>query len=96
MTTTESDLRNQNLQLRAERDALKAQLEGDIPKATQWLQHKVWRQAAALDVLNRKIVTQRFMLRVLEGLGRTLSVEEYRTARDAVANEELRDRIEAA
>lgn len=96
MTTTESDLRNQNLQLRAERDALKAQLEGDIPKATQWLQHKVWRQAAALDVLNRKIVTQRFMLRVLEGLGRTLSVEEYRAARDAVANEELRDRIEAA
>jgi hypothetical protein len=92
MTTT--DARSELVEVRAERDALRAQLEGDLPEATQWLQRKVWRQAAALDLLNRRIVSQRFVLRTLDGLGRSLSVEEYRSARDAVANVELRDRIE--
>jgi hypothetical protein len=32
------------------------------------LQRKVWRQAAALDALNRRIVSQRFVLRTLDGL----------------------------
>ena len=31
----------------AERDALRAQVEGDLPAATRWLQRKVWRQEAA-------------------------------------------------
>ena len=81
------------IELRAERDALRAQLDGDLPAATRWLQRKVWRQAAALDGLNRRVVSQRFVLRTLDGLGRSLSPEEYRAARDAVGDVALRDRI---
>ncbi|MFI9503010.1 hypothetical protein [Nocardia sp. NPDC052566] len=89
-----SALRAQFVELTAERDALRDQLAGDLPKATRWLQRKVWRQAAALDVLNRRVVTQRFVLRTLDELGRSLTAEEYRTARAAIANPELRDRID--
>jgi hypothetical protein len=78
---------------RAERDALRAQLDGDLPNATRWLQRKVWRQATALDALNRRIVTQRFVLRTLDELGRSLSRAEYLAARNAVTNTELRERI---
>ena len=77
-----TDLRTQLVELAAERDALRAQLEGDLPRATRWLQRKVWRQAAALDVLNRRVVSQRFVLRTLDALGRSLSADEYRAARD--------------
>jgi hypothetical protein len=79
----EADLRTQLLEVAAERDALKAQLEGDLPSATRWLQRKVWRQAAALELLNRRVVNQRFVLRTLDGLGRSLSADEFRAARDA-------------
>lgn len=92
MTT---DIHDQLLEITAERDALRAQLDGDLPTATRWLQRKVWRQATALDALNRRVVTQRFALRTLDGLGRSLTREEYRTARDAVSNDQLRDRIDA-
>jgi len=95
-TSTSADLRAQLVELAAERDALRAQLEGDLPAATRWLQRKVWRQAAALDTLNRRVVSQRFVLRTLDELGRSLTVEEYRTARDRIADEQLRDRIDAA
>jgi hypothetical protein len=78
----------------AERDALRAQLAGDLPAATRWLQRKVWRQAAALDALNRRVVSQRLVLRTLDRLGRSLTAEEFRAARDAVADPRLRDRIE--
>jgi hypothetical protein len=80
----------------AERDALRAQLAGDLPAATRWLQSKVWRQAAALDALNRRVVSQRLVLRTLDRLGRSLTAEEFRAARDAVADPRLRDRIETA
>lgn len=89
-----TDLRAQLVELAAERDALRAQLEGDLPEATGWLQRKVWRQAAALDALNRRVVTQRFVLRTLDELGRSLTAQEYRAARAAVADGRLRDRIE--
>jgi hypothetical protein len=78
----------------AERDALRAQLAGDLPAATRWLQRKVWRQAAALDALNRRVVSQRLVLRTLDRLGRSLTAEEFRAARNAVADPRLRDRIE--
>ena len=94
MTTSTTDLRAELVELAAERNALRAQLEGDLPAATRWLQRKVWRQAAALDALNRRVVSQRFVLRTLDGLGRTLSADEYRTARAAVADAQLRDRID--
>jgi hypothetical protein len=94
MTTTEtSDSRQQIVELTAERDALRAQLVGDIPSATRWLQRKVWRQATELDRLNRRVTSQRFVLRTLDDLGRSLTAEEYRTARDAVANLQLRERL---
>jgi hypothetical protein len=89
-----ADLRAQLVELAAERDALRAELEGDLPKATGWLQRKVWRQAAALDALNRRIVTQRFVLRTLDELGRSLTAEEYLAARARIANTQLRDRID--
>jgi hypothetical protein len=92
MTTT-TDLRHEFLELAAERDALRAQLEGDLPAATRWLQRKVWRQARELDRLNRRVTSQRFVLRTLDGLGRSLTAEEFRAARDALSNMQLRDRI---
>lgn len=96
MTTIDAsaDLRSQLVELAAERDALLAQLEGDIPAATRWLQRKVLRQASALDELNRRVVSQRFVLRTLDGLGRSLSKEEYLAARAAIDNAELRSRID--
>jgi hypothetical protein len=93
MTPVTADLRAEFVELMAERDALRAQLAGDLPQATRWLQRKVWRQAAELDRLNRRVLSQRFVLRTLTELGRSLTAEEYRAARDAMANVELRDRI---
>ena len=88
-TTPDRELR----ELRAEVDALRAQLEGDLPRATSWLQWKVWRQRAELDRLNRRILSQRLALRTLEALGRGLSREEYLQAREA-QSEILRERID--
>jgi hypothetical protein len=93
INSTDADLRAQLVELAAERDALRAQLELDLPAATKWLQRKVWRQAAALDVLNRRVVNQRFVLRTLDALGRSLTEQEFRAAADAVGNPQLRERI---
>jgi hypothetical protein len=93
MTTPITDLRAELVELTAERDALRAQLAGDLPQATRWLQRKVWRQAAELDRLNRRVTGQRFVLRTLDELGRSLTAAEYRKAREAVTNVQLRDRI---
>jgi hypothetical protein len=93
---TSIDVRAELVELAAERDALRAQLDGDLPAATRWLQRKVWRQAAALDALNRRVVSQRFVLRTLAELDRSLSADEYRAARARVANDQLRERIDEA
>ena len=93
--TDAADLRSRLVELAAERDALLAQFDGDFPAATRWLQRKVLRQAAALDELNRRVVSQRFVLRTLDGLGRSLRKEEYLAARAAIDNAQLRDRIDA-
>jgi hypothetical protein len=93
MTTTATDMRAELVELTAEYDALRAQLAGDLSAATRWLQRKVWRQAAELDRLNRRVTSQRFVLRTLDELGRSLTAEEYRAARDTVSNDQLRDRI---
>ena len=91
--TTVSDLRARLVELAADRDALWAQLEGDLPTATRWLQRKVRRQAAALDALNRRVVAQRFVLRTLEGLGRSLSAAEFAAAKAAITDGQLQDRV---
>jgi hypothetical protein len=93
INSTDADLRTQLIELTAERDALRAQLEQDLPAATKWLQRKVWRQAAALDALNRRVVNQRFVLRTLDALGRSLTEQEFRAAANAVSNPQLRERI---
>jgi hypothetical protein len=89
-----SDLRAQLVELTAERDALRAQLDGDIPAATRWLQRKVWRQSAALDALNRRVVSQRLVLRTLDELGRSLTAAEYHSARARIADPALRARMQ--
>jgi hypothetical protein len=78
----------------AELRSLLAQLDGDLPAATRWLQRKVLRQAAALDQLNRRVVSQRFVLRTLDGLGRSLSKDEYLAARATIDDARLRERID--
>ena len=45
MITTATDARAELVEVTAERDALRAQLAGDLPAATRWLQRKVWRRA---------------------------------------------------
>ena len=92
--TESSSLRAELVEVIAERDALRAQLDGDLPSATRWLQRKVWRQAAALDALNRKVASQRFVLRTLDELGRSLSAAEYRSARARISDQALLNRIE--
>jgi hypothetical protein len=96
MTTAKSlaELQADLVELTAERDALRAQLDGDLPAATRWLQRKVWRQAAALDALNRRVVSQRFVLRTLDDLGRSLTAAEYRSARARIRDKDLLTRIE--
>lgn len=93
MTMTNISEAQQIRELKAEVVALRAQLEGDIPKATEWLQWKVWLQRNALDKLNRRVVSQRFVLRTLEELGRGLSREEYLAAK-AQQPEAIQERIE--
>ncbi|HET9141253.1 hypothetical protein [Actinophytocola sp.] len=93
-TPIEAALRTQLVEAVAERDALRAQLEGDLPKATRWLQRKVWRQAHALDTLNRRVTRQRFVLRTLDQLGRSLTTAEFRAARAQIADPLLGVRID--
>ncbi|GHJ46893.1 hypothetical protein Cs7R123_42350 [Catellatospora sp. TT07R-123] len=93
--TTGKDIYARYAEAADTRDALRAQLEREgLPQVTRWLQRKVWRQARALDALNRRVTTQRFVLRTLDGLGRSLTADEFRTAKAAIANEQLRDRID--
>lgn len=91
--TETAGLRAELVEVTAERDALRAQLDGDLPSATRWLQRKVWRQASALDALNRRVTGQRFVLRTLDELGRSLTAAEYQAARDRVADPRLLERI---
>lgn len=76
--------RSEAYDLRAEISALQAQLDGNIPKATSWLQWKVWRQRVMLDILNKRVVAQRAVLRRLDVLGRGLTRDEWIALRDTV------------
>lgn len=90
MTENEKEI----LELKMERDALLKQIAGDPEYTLYFYQRKALRQRDALDRLNRRVVTQRFVLRTLEELGRGLSKDEYLKAREAVENEQLRERID--
>lgn len=95
MTPTEeiARLRRDLVEAQAENAALRDQLAGK-PDSMWWVQRKVDSQRRALDILNRRVVSQRFVLRTLNEMGRGLSAEEYRAARQAEQNEQLRERID--
>lgn len=93
MTTTTTDVETELRELRSEVEHLRAALAGDMPKALMYLQWKCWRQRRELDVLNRRVVSQRFVLRTLEELGRGLSRDEYVQARSQQP-ERLQERID--
>lgn len=59
---------------------------------SSWLQAKVAAQKYANDRMHSTIVRQRFVLRTLERLGRGLTPEEWKEARD-LENEQARKRI---
>ena len=88
-----ASLRREQAELTAENIALRDQLAGK-PDSMWWVQRKVDSQRKALDILNHRVVSQRFVLRTLNEMGRGLSAEEYRAARQAVENDQLRERID--
>lgn len=77
----------------AECSTLREQLEGKRD-SIWWVQAKVWRQQKALDLLNRRVVNQRFVLRSLEDLGRGLTRDEFLAAREQLGNEQVKNLIE--
>jgi hypothetical protein len=89
-----STLRRQLAEVTAERDALRAQLEGDLPSATAWLQSKVWRQRNQLDVMNRSVLSHRFALRLMNSIREPVTAEEWKKAREALTDERLRERVD--
>jgi len=88
------ELRRQILELRQENAALHEAMSTSAPHDLWWWYSKCVRQRDALDILNRRVVSQRFVLRTLGELGRGLTREEYLAAREAVPDERLRERIE--
>jgi hypothetical protein len=76
-------------------DGLKARLHGDIPRALHWLQGKAERQRHALDGLNRKVLSLHFALRLMNRLREPVTAAEWKQAREAIADEALRERVDA-
>jgi len=77
-------------------DALKAGLDEDIPRALRWLQSKAERQRQALDGLNRTVLSLHFALRLTNRLREPVTAAEWKQAREAIADEALRGRVDAA
>lgn len=71
-------------------DVLKAQVAGDFPAALYWL-GKAHRQRSVLDVLNRKLLSLHFALRLMNQLREPLTAAEWKEAREA---NPLRDRVD--
>ena len=90
----EVTMRREINELKMERDALLKQIEGDPEYVLYFYQRKSLRQRAARDQLNRRNLSLRFALRVHEAIHGPLSREEYLKARDAVQDEQLRERID--
>lgn len=84
-------LRERVSALNAEVGELRARQDGDEVRAHSYLQARCLRQSAALDRLNRKVLTQRFRLRLLASLGRDVTYDEYIAARDEAGNDRIGD-----
>jgi len=72
-------------------DALTA---NERDSAIRRMLYKIQRQRAALDLLNRRVVNQRFQLRVVNELGRGLTTDEFITAKSQLGNEQVKNLIE--
>lgn len=83
----------QNRELREENAILKAAADGDHPDAYWRMQGKIARQRQALDVLNRKVLSQRFRLRTIAEMGRDLTADEYQAAKNKLENVAVKARI---
>lgn len=86
-------LRQYVLDLETENAILKAIDRGDLPSANWWATRKADRQRAALDTLNRKVTSQRLVLRTINELGRGLTAEEWAEAK-AKVNEQVLERLD--
>ena len=94
MNEEEMRLKAEVSSLRSELSALRDLLDGgDLPSGVNKLAWKIERQRRALDVLNRRVLSQRFYLRIVDELGRGLTKEEYVEARDRVENEQVKQRL---
>lgn len=86
------ELSEENRHLREQVKILQAQVDGDRDQALWRLQSKIDRQRKALDILNRKVLSQRFRLRIAEALGKSITKEEY-LAEKAKLADPLADRV---
>lgn len=90
----EAEMRRRILELEAEVENLATLLrEGGVPQSASWLQWKVWRQKTALDALNRRVLSQRFVLKLLDEMGRGLTAEEYKAARERSGDPRLEEAL---
>jgi len=91
---TEMELKAEVASLRNELATLRDLIAGgDLASGVNRLAQKIERQRQALDRLHTRVVNQRFHLRTLDELGRGLTKDEYETARAAVTNEQVKDRL---
>ena len=81
----------ENRSLREDLAILQARIDGDIPEANARLQQKVSRQRTHLARLEKRVVAQRFVLRTLDRLGRSLTAEERAEALETDPKRELVD-----
>lgn len=90
--TNEEKLSAEVRELREQNRILQAQADGDRDQALWRLQSKTERQRKALDILNRKVLSQRFRLRIAESLGKGITKEEYLAEKEKLADP-LKDRV---
>lgn len=89
------ELRKELRDVREERNMWHAAAKHDKDAANSWAISKVERQRKALDLLCRRVTTQRFYLRIANELGHLPSRDEFVAARDALAvSEEHRSRLD--
>jgi hypothetical protein len=87
------DVRRELRDTQTECRALRDQLEGRKDHMW-WVQAKVYAQAKANNRMQRTVENQRFVLRTLEQLGRSLTRDEFVAARDEMKNDQLKERID--